>query len=210
MECEAAAGSVATEATVEIVLADAAPAEASAARPAQEAEDNMTVFADSEDECRDCDTEGTTDEEGGQQAMDLALHFARIRAMGLLVPPLPQPLQESRRQFLRRVKKKNKKKSWKRRQGLACKSRAAPSTHRDRWAPGPWSFVSFPRTWRGDGSFVLERRPQGHVLEFRQFSSYHYYRGCLAHFTCEIQAVLVESLPKWIWTVAVLSLAGQV
>lgn len=127
MECEAAAGSVATEATVEIVLADAAPAEACAARPAQEAEDNMTVFADSEDECRDCDTEGTTDEEGGQQAMDLALHFARIRAMGLLVPPLPQPLQESRRQFLRRVKK-NKKKSWKRRQGLACKSRAALPT----------------------------------------------------------------------------------
>lgn len=58
---------------MEIVLADAAPAGASATRPAQEVEDNMAIFAGSEDECRDCDTEGTTDEEGALQTMDLAL-----------------------------------------------------------------------------------------------------------------------------------------
>ena len=66
----------------------------------------------------ECPTDGSetvaagdeTDEERGELAQSLAGHFAAIEAMGLMRPPLPRPVQESRRSWLRRVKKKQKKK----------------------------------------------------------------------------------------------------
>jgi hypothetical protein len=73
-----------------------------------------------------------TDEEKGDLAASLEDHFKLIDSMGLLRPPLPRPLQESKRAWLRRVRCKHKKKSWKVRNQLACKSRAAPS-HKGQW-----------------------------------------------------------------------------
>jgi hypothetical protein len=74
-----------------------------------------------------------TDEEKGDLAASLEDHFKLIDSMGLLRPPLPRPLQESKRAWLRRVRcKHKKKKSWKVRNQLACKSRAAPS-HKGQW-----------------------------------------------------------------------------
>ena len=95
-------------------------------------DDNRTVSPTASP--RSIPTEGDTDEEQGELARSLESHFRQIDAMNLPRPPLPQPLQQSRRQFLRETRRKYKKKSWKQRQQLAAKSRAAPNTHRDRWA----------------------------------------------------------------------------
>ena len=95
-------------------------------------DDNRTVSPTASP--RSIPTEGDTDEEQDELARSLESHFRQIDAMNLPRPPLPQPLQQSRRQVLRETRRKYKKKSWRQRQQLAAKSRAAPNTHRDRWA----------------------------------------------------------------------------
>lgn len=74
-------------------------------------EDNVTVCSDRTDAAKV--TEGETDE--GQEALAarLRLHMDAIAAMGLQLPPLPRPLQESRRSWLRRVRNKHKKRAGK-------------------------------------------------------------------------------------------------
>ena len=96
-----------------------------------EEDDNITILPTDEEN----DAEGSMDEEQGEVFARLAPHFAAIRSMGLRVPPLPRPLQESKRAMLRGVKQKYKRKSHKQRNRLVCKSRAAPKTHRGRWEP---------------------------------------------------------------------------
>ena len=62
-------------------------------------DDNRTVSPTASP--RSIPTEGDTDEEQGELARSLESHFRQIDAMNLPRPPLPQPLQRSRRQVLR-------------------------------------------------------------------------------------------------------------
>ena len=121
--------------------ATAASSTAAAAElePAASPDDNMTVCSD-RTEIPEGDTEADTDEERGYVAANLRAHMDAIAAMGLNRPPLPRPLQESRRAWLRRVRNKHKKKSWAKRNALAPKSRAQPATHK-----GLWENYTMPR-----------------------------------------------------------------
>lgn len=94
--------------------------------PGPTADDNVTLSPPSP-----AATEGETDEERGYVALQLANHYAEIDRMGLPRPPLPKPLQASKRE-LERQRNKHRKKSWKQRLKLAPKSRSAPDT-RGRW-----------------------------------------------------------------------------
>eukprot|EP00435_Cladocopium_sp_Y103_P020666 s3736_g5.t1 len=88
---------VASSSSVRSVAAGAGAASSGLSGIEVAEDDNKT---DCSDQTRDADeefTEGETDEERGELAASLEDHFKQIDSMGLLRPPLPRPLQESKR-----------------------------------------------------------------------------------------------------------------
>ena len=93
-------------------------------------DDNRTVSPTASP--RSIPTEGDTDEEQGELARSLESHFRHIdKSTPASFAPASATVQTAR---FEGNPQKIQKKSWKQRQQLAAKSRAAPNTHRDRWA----------------------------------------------------------------------------